>query len=215
MKKYIEGIKFGMILQLIIGPMCLLVFHTSKNNGFLFTIPLIFTIALVDALYITLACIGASKILNNKKFKNTFKIIGATILMLFGLNTILNVFDINIIPGININPTIKNIIIKGFLLALSNPITIMFWGSILTTKIVEDKMKKKDLFIFCLGLVSATIIFQFFVAAIGSLVGRFIPRILSNILNIIIGLFIIYFGIERLKEEPKTAKKMSKKTKNK
>ena len=213
MRKYIEGIKFGMILQLIIGPMCLLVFHTSKNNGFLFTIPLIFTIAFVDALYITLACVGVSKIINNKKFKKIFKLFGALVLMLFGLNTILNVFNINIIPGININPTTRNIIIKGLLLALSNPITIMFWGSVLTTKIIEDKMRKKDLIVFCFGLVSATIIFQFFVAGLGTLVGRFIPVILSNILNILIGLLIIYYGFERLKEKPRAAKKISRKIK--
>ena len=211
MKKYIEGIKFGMVLQLIIGPMCLLVFHTSKNYGFLFTIPLIFTIAFVDALYITLACIGASKILKNKRFQKIFKIFGAIVLILFGLNTILNVFNINIIPGIKINPTTKNIIVKGLLLALSNPITIMFWGSVLTTKIIEDKMKKKELLIFCFGLVSATIIFQFCVAAFGSLIGRFVPTIISNLLNILIGLLIIYYGYIRIYDKPKPVRKKTKK----
>ena len=211
MRKYIEGIKFGMVLQFIIGPMCLLVFHTSKNYGFLFTIPLIFTIAFVDAFYITLACIGASKVLNNKKFKRIFKVFGAIVLILFGLNTILNVFNINIIPGIKINPTTKNIIVKGLLLALSNPITIMFWGSVLTTKIIEDKMKKKDLLIFCVGLVSATIIFQFCVAGVGSMIGRFVPNIISSIINVLIGILIMYYGYIRLHDKPKPVKKKQKK----
>ena len=61
-------------------------------------------------------------------------------------------------------------------------------------------MKKKDLIIFSIGLVSATLIFQFFVAALGSLLGHFIPNFLSNLLNIIIGLIIIYYGYIRLKE---------------
>ena len=213
MKRYIEGIKFGMILQLIIGPMCLLVFHTSKNNGFLFTIPLIFVIASVDAFYITLASIGVSKIKKKKKIRKIFNLIGAIILIIFGLNTILNVFNINIIPGLNIKPTTKSIIIKGVLLALSNPITIIFWGSVLTTKIIADKMKKKDLIIFSIGLVSATLIFQFFVAALGSLLGHFIPNFLSNLLNIIIGLIIIYYGYIRLKET-NNSKKNKRKRKN-
>ena len=38
-------------------------------------------------------------------------------------------------------------LIEGLVLALANPITIVFWTSVLTTKLVEDKMKKKDLII--------------------------------------------------------------------
>ena len=198
MKKYIEGIKFGMIVQLIIGPNCLLVFHTSKNNGFFFTIPLILTIALVDALYITLACLGVSKILENKKTKKILSIVGAIILMIFGLNVILNVFDISIIPGLSVSTSTKNIVVKGLIVALSNPITIMFWGSVLTTKIIQDKIKKKDLVMFCIGLVSATIIFQAFIALMSTFLARFISSSTSKVINMLIGFLILYYGLNRL-----------------
>ena len=198
MKKYIEGIRFGLVLQFIIGPMCLLVFHTSKNNGFFFTIPLILVIALVDAIYISLACIGISKVLENKKIRSVFTIIGSVILILFGINTILNVFNINILPVIQLRPNTNNIILQGFILALSNPITIMFWGSVLTTKIVSDNLGRKDLLLFCIGLVSATLLFQTIVALLGSLIGKFLPPDISKILNILIGIYIIYLGFKRL-----------------
>ena len=198
MKKYIEGIRFGLVLQFIIGPMCLLVFHTSKNNGFFFTIPLILVIALVDAIYISLACIGISKVLENKKIRSVFTIIGSVILILFGINTILNVFNINILPVIQLRPNTNNIILQGFILALSNPITIMFWGSVLTTKIVSDNLGRKDLLLFCIGLVSATLLFQTIVALLGSLIGKFLPTELSKIINILIGVYIIYLGFKRL-----------------
>ena len=68
MKKnvYYEGLKFGMLLQLAVGPMCLLVFNTAKNEGFLIAMSLVLAIVLVDALYITLASVGISKILDKK-----------------------------------------------------------------------------------------------------------------------------------------------------
>ncbi len=207
MKKYIEGIRFGMILQFIIGPMCMLVFHTSKNNGFFFTIPLILVIASVDAFYIFLASIGVSKLLENKKIERFLRFFGSSLLIIFGISTILNAFEISIIPGIEIHPTTQNIIIQGLFLALSNPITIMFWGSVLTTKIIEDKMKKKDLFIFCIGLVSATIIFQTGIAMIGSLLSKFIPELLSRLLNISVGIFLIYYGIDRFNNNEKNKEK--------
>ena len=65
--KYLDGLKFGMLLQLAIGPMCLMVFNTAKNTGFLVALSLVIAIALVDASYITLAGLGASKLLNGKR----------------------------------------------------------------------------------------------------------------------------------------------------
>ena len=66
-KKYKDGLKFGMLLQLAVGPMCLMVFNTAKNTGFLTALSLVISIALVDAFYITLASIGTSKILDKKE----------------------------------------------------------------------------------------------------------------------------------------------------
>ena len=106
---------------------------------------LVIAIALVDAFYILLASLGASKLLGNEKVEKVVKIVGAIVLMIFGLNIILNVFGINIIPGLNLNPNSSSAFIQGIILTLSNPITIVFWGSVLTTKIIEDKLNKKEI----------------------------------------------------------------------
>ena len=195
-KKYFDGLKFGMLLQLAVGPMCLMVFNTAKNVNFLVALSLVLAIALVDAFYILLAGLGVSKIMENKKVKNTFKIVGSIVLIIFGLNIILNVFNINIIPGLNIKPNTTNIFIQGLILTLSNPITIVFWGSVLTTKIIDDGLKKKELVVFSIGLVSATLFFLTFVAILGIILSSFIPETISKVLNIIVGLLIIYFGIK-------------------
>ena len=110
----------------------------------------------------------------------------------------LNVFNINIIPGISINRTFKSIFIEGLVLALSNPITIVFWTSVLTTKLTEEKMKKRDLIKFCMGLVSATLLFLSFVNLIGVFVSRFIIDDVAFIINILVGLVIMYFGFKTM-----------------
>ena len=35
LKKYFNGLKFGLLLQIAVGPMCLMVFNTAKNVGLL------------------------------------------------------------------------------------------------------------------------------------------------------------------------------------
>lgn len=197
-KKYFSGLKFGLLLQIAVGPMCLMVFNTAKNVGFLVALSLVLAIALVDAFYITLASIGVSKLLEKENVKKIFKIIGSLVLMIFGLNMILNVFGVNIIPGINLKPSSTNIFIQGLVLTLSNPITIVFWGSVLTTKIIEDKLEKKELIIFSVGLVSATLIFLSMVAILGTILSQFIPDNISNILNVLVGILIIFFGVKML-----------------
>ena len=203
MKKYLDGLKFGMLLQFAVGPMCLMVFNTAKNVGFLVALTLVLAIALVDAFYIILASLGVSKILDKPKIKKAFKIIGSFVLIIFGANIILNVFNINIIPGLNLKPTSSNIFLQGLILTLSNPITIVFWGSVLTTKIIEDKLNKKELTVFSVGLVSSTLIFLTFVALLGIVLSSFIPENVSKIMNIIVGILIIFFGIKMLLKKEK------------
>ena len=203
MKKYLDGLKFGMLLQLAVGPMCLMVFNTANNTGFLVAITLVLAIALVDAFYIILASLGVSKLLDKPKIKKSFKIIGSLVLVIFGINIILNVFNINIIPGLNLKPTSSNIFIQGLILTLSNPITIVFWGSVLTTKIIEDNLNKKELTIFSIGLVSSTLIFLTFVAVLGTMLSSFIPENISNVLNIMVGILIVFFGIKMMLKKDK------------
>ena len=123
-------------------------------------------------------------------------------LIIFGINIILNVFNINIIPGLNLKPTSTNIFIQGLILTLSNPITIVFWGSLLTTKIIEDKLDKRNLALFAVGLVSSTLIFLTFVALLGTMLSNFIPEKVSSIMNVVVGGLIIFFGLKMvLKKE--------------
>lgn len=203
MKRYFEGLKFGILLQLAVGPMCLMVFNTAKNVGFFVALSLVIAIAIVDAFYIFLASLGVSKLLEVEKVKKIFKIIGALILIIFGINIVLNVFNINIIPGLNLKPTSTNIFVQGLILTLSNPITIVFWGSVLTTKIIEDNLKKKELAIFSAGLVSATIFFLTTVAVLGTMLSSFIPENISNVLNILVGILIVFFSIKMIFKKEK------------
>lgn len=194
--KYLSGLKFGMLLQIAIGPMCLMVFNTAKNAGFKVAMALVLAIALVDAFYIMLAGIGVSRMLENDRVKKVFKIVGSLVLIVFGLNIILNVFGINIIPGMDLVPTSSNIFIQGLVMTLSNPLTIVFWGAVLTAKIIEDKMEKDELAVFSAGLVSATVFFMTAVAGLGTVLSGFIPKNVSDVLNVLVGLLIIYFGVK-------------------
>lgn len=195
-----KGFKFGMLLQLAVGPMCLMVFNTSTTYGFLMGLSLVLAISLIDGLYIILSGIGVAVIINKEKIKSTIKILGCIVLVLFGTNTITGAFGLTLLPDLNLfsNVTNQNVFIQGLLLTASNPLTIIFWGGVFSTQVVENDFSKRQLIFFGFGCILSTLSFLTIVSFFGSILSGFLPQIIIQILNIVVGAILIYFGIKLL-----------------
>jgi threonine/homoserine/homoserine lactone efflux protein len=189
-----------MLLQFAVGPMCLMVFNTSTTYGFICSLHLVFAIALIDALYIILSCVGVVSVISKKKVKAVVKLIGCIVLVLFGANTILGAFDLFFLPRIALfsNISSKNLFVQGLLLTATNPLTIIFWSGVFSTQTIENKWNRKQLFLFATGCVLATIIFLTTVAILGSILSSFLPQIIVRFLNVAVGIILIIFGIRLL-----------------
>ena len=92
----------------------------------------------------------------------------------------------------------SSIFIQGLIMTLSNPLTIVFWGSVLTAKIADEGLKKGDLASFSCGAVSATVLFMTCVAALGTVLSTFLPDRAAAGLNLLVGLLIVFFGLRML-----------------
>lgn len=196
MKWYLDGLKFGMLLQLAIGPMCLLVFNTAKNMGFINALYLVSAIALIDAFYICLAGIGVSRLLVQERVKKCVSVIGAFVLCLFGINMILEAVGRDIVLHISSDSDVQSVFVQGLILTLSNPLTIVFWGTVLTQKMIKEQLRRLELFFFSAGLVSATVFFLTGIAILGTEMKEFLPDTISNGMNVVVGVVIVYFGIK-------------------
>ncbi|MFT3985358.1 MAG: LysE family transporter [Lachnospiraceae bacterium] len=196
----LKGLRFGMLLQLAIGPMCLMVFNTSTTNGFIYGLQLVLAIAIIDALYIALSCVGVAAIINKAKVKAAIKLVGCLVLVLFGVNIISGVFDFAFLPHIVLfsSTSSENLFFQGLLLTASNPLTIIFWSGMFSTQMIENKWNKRQLFFFALGCVMATIIFLTAVAFLGSILSGFLPQLIVQFLNAAVGIVLIFFGIRLL-----------------
>jgi threonine/homoserine/homoserine lactone efflux protein len=193
-----KGFRFGMLLQLAVGPMCLLVFTTATAQGLFVGLSLVMAIALIDALYITLAGFGIAAFIGREGVKVVVKIFGGIVLILFGLTTILGIFHITILPDIKLfrQLTYHNLFLQGLILTASNPLTIIFWSGVFSSQVVERKLSKRQLFFFGLGCVLATLFFLSGVAILGSCISGFLPEIIIQLLNGAVGIVLIFFGIK-------------------
>ena len=159
-KKLINGLLFGLMLQLAVGPTCLYLLNISLSNSFITAFYGIIAVILVDAFYIILAILGISKFLNNTRIK-LFKVFGGLILIIFALTMILSYFNLNIIPKFHPDGIISqnNVFFSAALLTLSNPLTIIFWSGIFTSKIIGNNYSTHDLILFSTGCLTATLLF--------------------------------------------------------
>ncbi len=197
----IKGFRFGMILQLAVGPVCLFIFQTAVSSGVLIAFLGVAGVSVVDAAFIIAAIFGLGAILNkNEQIKKAIKLFGAIVLILFGLSTILGVVGIDILPSLSLSgvQTVENVFTKTMLLTLSNPLTILFWAGVFSSRVAEENMDKKDMYQFGLGAVLSTVLFLSSIAILGTFVNVFLEESMMNGLNVIVGCVLIGFGIKSL-----------------
>ena len=195
-----KGFRFGMILQLAIGPVCLFIFQTAVSSGFWAGFSGVLGTVLVDGSEILLAILGVGAILQrSRNARVILKYGGAAILILFGIANILGAFGVDILPGLTAG-TSDNVFWQTALLALSNPLTILFWAGVFAAKIVEEDMEKQDLPPFGLGCALSTLFFLSLVSAVGAMSRIVLPEVVIVVLNVIVGCVMILFGAKNLRK---------------
>lgn len=196
-KDLCRGIKFGMILQLAVGPMCLLVFNTASSAGLRAGMSTVLAIAAVDAAYIALAALGVSAAIRRDSVRTAVSFVGAAVLITFGLDSILGAIGLRLLPAVRLlaGEAAGGHFAKGILLTASNPLTIIFWGGVFAAKAGEEGMAGSRLALFGAGCVASTLIFLSAVALASSFAGSFIPEAAMRVLNGAVGAVLIYFGI--------------------
>lgn len=193
----IKGFRFGMLLQLAVGPMCLMVFNTSASDGLFAGLLLVMAITLIDGLYIALSGIGVAALLNKERVKLANKLFGCIVLVLFGLSTITGAFGKELFPSLTLfrSDEVRNIFLKGLLMTASNPLTIIFWSGVFSGQVIQHGLKKQQLIWFGFGCVLSTLSFLSLVAILGKVVSGFLPPGIITGMNVVVGGLLIAFGI--------------------
>ncbi|MBN1778004.1 MAG: LysE family transporter [Clostridiales bacterium] len=197
-----KGLRFGMLLQLAVGPLCFLTLRTAADGGFWAGMRVTLAVTLVDALFIALSGAGAAAVLGRAKAAVRWG--GCLVLCLFGVNIILGAFNIAFLPALQLSATQGGSPFwQGFVLTAANPLTIVFWGGVFTAQVVAHGYTKRQLVFFAAGCVSSTFLSLTLVAFLGSVLSGFLPEIAMQILNILVGVVLIGYGLKLLlQKEP-------------
>lgn len=193
-----KGFRFGMFLQIAVGPICLFIFHTAATSGFMAAETGVLGVVVIDGLYILAAIFGLGRILQNyPKMKRVIRYFGAAVLMLFGFSNIIGGLGVSFIPTLDFHAeqTIEIVFVKTLVLTLSNPLTILFWAGVLSTKLIEENLQQRDMYLFGLGAVLSTFLFLTIISILGTFLFLFLDPVVLKGLNIVVGIVLLAFGI--------------------
>ncbi len=195
-----RGFRFGLLLQLAVGPVCMLVLSVAASQGFFAGLTAALAVTLVDLIYISLSCLGADVLLRKKKVKSALKYFGAAVLFIFGLSMILSAMNITLLPSLNLFGSFSGggVFLRAMALTASNPLTIVFWSGVFSSQAADNNYSGKELRLFAVGCVLSTLVFLTAVALLGSFITDILGKNIVTALNIIVGAVIILFGVKLL-----------------
>jgi len=192
---FAEGLGFGLILQISVGPVCMAVLHKGIDQGFRHGLAMAWGAASVDALYIFLSMAGVSALLQLEPARIAVGLGGALLLVAFGLRYLLA--PASTAQAQHRSESLLKSYAYGIALTLTNPLTILFWagvlGAMLSTRAFEQAV---GMALFATGCVTATLVFLTAVALAGHFLERLLDERLALWLNRAVGLFLIGFAIK-------------------
>lgn len=196
-----KGFRFGILLQVAIGPVFVFVLKTAVQSGRGAALAAALAATLVDAIFVTLAILGIGRLLEKPDAQRALKLFGAIVLAYFGLGILLGSFGIQIIPGFgNLlqKVAVTNAFLYGFILTASSPLTILFWTGVFATKLSGEQYGRRDMVLFGAGAVTTTLVSLGLVAIVGGWLQSAVSPDVTKWLNVLVGVILIGFAIRML-----------------
>lgn len=202
---YLEYILLGLSLAAPIGPINAAQMERGIRSGFWSAWLLGLGSMTVDILYLLVVYLGTVHFLDNSFMKTLLWSFGCFVLLYTGIESL---------RGVKMDAMQRNIIKEsglksfgtGFLLAVLNPLTIMFWIGIYGSVLAEatKKFGPTELLLCTSCIIFGVFVWDIGMAAVSSRFHRFLNNRALSFVSFLSGLsligFGVYFGIEAIRE---------------
>lgn len=205
--KIFSGFRFGLLLQFAVGPISLYIFKVAVSAGFFKAFVGTIAVTLADSLFIIAAIIGIGTLLEKYSgFKKFLTYFGGAILILFGISIVVATIQSGILKDARVvtEASIGKIALEAFVLTAANPLTILFWAGVFSTKVADEGMDRRAMYGFGIGAALSTLICLSLLAIIGDFFQVFLTPEIMFVLNIVVGLVLVYFGAKVVAKDRKT-----------
>ncbi|HWL24110.1 MAG TPA: LysE family transporter [Ureibacillus sp.] len=204
MSAFFGYVFLGISLAAPIGPINAAQLTKGIYGGFLHAWLLGLGAMLADAFYMLIVYMGVSQFLETAYMQTLLWSFGCFVLIYSGVDSILSAkkeVDLKYIKG----RTLKKSFLYGFLLSITNPLSILFWLGIYGSVLVEtvSTYDMNHVILYSSAIFVGLFIWDITMATIASSFRRLLKTKMLSLISIISGLSLIafglYFGVQAIK----------------
>lgn len=193
----LNGIKFGLILALLIGPVFFTIIQTSVEKGFWNGAWVAVGVSLSDVFYVSICYLGMAQVLEDGEFRMYLAYAGGAILIFFGLYHLLVKSRRGVrrqIEAANEKGVIRYIF-KGFVINGLSPMVPIFWiGAISIASLDFGYTGGFTLGVFLTSLLVTVLITDVAKAYLADKLRSMVTPRFMTIMNLTLGVLLIVFG---------------------
>ncbi|MFW5761572.1 MAG: LysE family translocator [Cyclobacteriaceae bacterium] len=193
-----NGLLFGLILSMFIGPVFFALIQTSIEKGFSAGVGMAIGVSVSDAFYIFLIYLGISKLINTESFQVFFGVAGGVLLLSFGLYSILRpVLARKLERQKNESPkSWFQQIMKGFVLNGINPTILFFWIGVISLASTKYDYSGNEIMIFFVAILCTVLTVDILKSYLANRLRSFITVRFIRIMNRVVGVALIAFALK-------------------
>ena len=192
----INGVVFGLVLSVLVGPVFFMLLQTSIQYGFKKALLVAIGISLSDIFYISLAYFGLAAVLERSGVQAYLGYGGGSVLILFGLASILK-------KSIVGNPAYQTKSVDGFYRFISrgllvngmSPFVLIFWLGTMSLATVKYAYRGYELLAFFVSMLLIVFGVDCLKAHLANKLRSVITKRLMKIINAVVGITLIGFGL--------------------
>jgi len=193
----LNGLKLGIILAFLVGPVFFTILQTSIERGFRNGLLVCLGVSLSDALYVVICYFGLVQFINNPQFRYYLAFVGGGILIVMGAYHLFVKSRHKMTAPLDVanEKRMYRYFVKGFLINGFSPMVLVFWiGAISVASLDFGYQSGFEYFIFfsvVLGTVLSTDVLKAFLA---DKLRMLITHRTMMIMNIAVGIGLLIFG---------------------
>ncbi len=192
---FLSYVFLGLSLSAPIGPINAAQLDKGIRSGFFHAWLLGLGGLIADVVYMLLIYLGIARFLDTDIVKSFLWLFGTFVLIYTGVECLKGANKI-VIGSTSNDDSIFRSFFSGFLMSLSNPLTILFWlgifGSILAK--TASSYGKDQLLLYSLGIILGILLWDIIMASTAALFRRVLDIRILSLITIISGLSLIVYG---------------------
>lgn len=191
-----QGVLFGLLLSALIGPVFFALIQTGIAKGFSSGASMALGIAFSDALYVVVASLGVSFLIEQPTFQLWLGWLGGAILFLFGLTNLLKKpGDMQQKGSKQPRSGLLKAMLHGFMLNGINPFVLLFWFSLASMVSLEYKFTVDLRLAFFGAILSTVLLIDLLKVYLANRLRRFVTPRFMGWLNKIVGVVLFGFSL--------------------